>query len=115
MTKKDFDNHRLICKGKSPNIAFEKNEFLNIQNRIKVLDSTLKKCVFDMDKISSIFLKGKTKRKLTSSQAHTQHASHAHYTHAYMYDKVYTCTHCGRKGHLAIFFYFRLNMKVKNV
>ena len=37
------------------------------------------------------------------------HAHHAH-THDSMYAKVYTCTHCGRKGHLAKFRYDRLNI-----
>ena len=32
-----------------------------------------------------------------------------------MYDKVYTCAHCGRKGHLAKFCYVKLNMLNKNV
>jgi len=34
------------------------------------------------------------------------HAYHAH-THDSMYANVYTCTHCGRKGHLAKFCYDR--------
>ena len=32
-----------------------------------------------------------------------------------MYDKVYICVHCGRKGHLAKFYYAELNMLNKNV
>jgi len=32
-----------------------------------------------------------------------------------MYDKMYTCAHCGRKGHLAKFFYAKLNVLNKNV
>ena len=36
------------------------------------------------------------------------HASHAH-THDTMHAHVYTCTHCGRTGHLAKFCYDRLN------
>jgi len=55
-----------------------------------------------------MFLKGKTKRKLTSSQAHIQHALHAHHTYAYMYGKVYTCIHCACKSHLSKFCYSRL-------
>ena len=35
------------------------------------------------------------------------HASHVH-THHTMYAHVYTCTHCGRKGHLAKFCYDRI-------
>ena len=39
---------------------------------------------------------------------HTPHVHHDH-THSHMYARVYTCTHCGRKGHLARFCYDRLN------
>ena len=35
--------------------------------------------------------------------------------HAFMYDKVYTCAHCDRKGHLAKFYYAKLNMLNKNI
>ena len=31
-------------------------------------------------------------------------------THNSMYDNVYTCTHCGRKGHLAKYCYDRINV-----
>ena len=37
------------------------------------------------------------------------HASHVH-THDTMYASVYTYTHCGRKGHLAKFYYDRINV-----
>jgi len=40
--KKDFHDHKLVCKGKSPSIVFDKNKFLGIQKCIIVLDSTLK-------------------------------------------------------------------------
>ena len=36
------------------------------------------------------------------------HASHVH-THDTMYAHVYTCTHCGRKSHLAKFCFDRIN------
>ena len=95
-------------QGKSPNIGVDRKEFSNIKKRIDILDSTLKKCASDMSKFSSIFSKGKTQRKHTS--IHTQHAlqaqhvSHTHkHNHAYIYGKVYTCTHCDRKGHLEKF------------
>ena len=39
-TKKEFDKYKLVCKGKSPN-TFNKNEFLDIQKRIDILDTTL--------------------------------------------------------------------------
>ena len=61
--KKDFDKYKLICQGKSPNITFNKKEFLDIQKLIEVLDTTLKKCAFDMNKFASMFSKGKKSKK----------------------------------------------------
>jgi len=111
--KIDFEKYKTTYKGKSPNITCNKNKFLDIQKRIEVLDTTLKKCAFDMNKFASMFSKGKTQRK------HTSHASNTHHTHqhkhAFMYGKVYTCAHCGRKGHLAKFCYAKLNMQNKNI
>jgi len=70
--KKAFDKYKLVCTGKSPNIAFNKNEFLNIQKRIDVLDITLKKCAFHMNKFASMFPKGKNpKETYTSFISHT--------------------------------------------
>jgi len=40
--KKNFDKYKLVCKGKSPNIVFNENKFLDIQKHIDVLDTTLK-------------------------------------------------------------------------
>ena len=37
------------------------------------------------------------------------HAPHGH-THQHMYAHVYTCTHCGRKGHLAKFCFDRIHV-----
>ena len=117
----DFDKYKLVCKGKSPNFAFNKKKFLDIQKRIDVLDTTLKKCAFDMNKLSSMFPKGKTKRKHTchsSHKLHEKHAQHAHthqHKHAFMYGKVHTCEHCDCKGHLVKFCYVKLNMLNKNV
>jgi len=41
--------------------------------------------------------------------AHVSHAHHAYTHHAFHYGKVYTCTYCGRKGHLVKFCYDRIN------
>ena len=105
-SKKDFNDHKIICKGKNPNNDFDRNDFSSIQKRIDILDSTLMKYAFDMSKFSSLFSKGKTQRKHTST--HIQHTSHVHHTshihqhnHAFIYGKVYTCTHYSRNGHLA--------------
>ena len=73
--KKDFENYKISSKGKSPISSCNKNEFIEIQKRVDVLDSTLKKCAFDLNKFASRFPKGITQGKHT----HHQHArKHAH-------------------------------------
>ena len=47
-----------------------------------------------------------------TSKSHTKHAhiSHAHYIHhVFMYGRIYKCTYCDRHGHLAKFYYDRIN------
>ena len=51
-----------------------------------------------------------------SYRIHMHHHAHTHTTH--MHARVYTCTHCGRKGHLARFWFDRLtsiNFTTKNI
>ena len=55
--KIDFEKYKTTYKGKSPNITYNKNKFLDIQKRIEVLDTTLKKCAFDMTKFVYIIPK----------------------------------------------------------
>ena len=101
--KKDFEKYKISWKGKSPISTCNKNEFLEIQKRIEVLDTSLKKYAFDMTKLASMFPKGKSQGKHTHHHASNTH-KHAHsHKHAFMYDRIYTCTHCGRKGHLEKF------------
>ena len=42
------------------------------------------------------------------SHAYAHFARHNH-THTHMHLRVYKCTHCGRKGHLAKFCYDKIN------
>ena len=80
--------------------------------------NVLKKCEFDKAKLEAMFSKkNSSKRHIHTTHAHTSklhtkyaHVSHAHHTyHAFMFDRVYTCTYCGRKGHLAKFYFDRIN------
>ena len=52
-------------------------------------------------------------QEINSTQyAHpTRHIPHVHHdhTHSHMYARVYKCTHCGRKGHLAKFYFNKIN------
>jgi len=41
---------------------------------------------------------------------HTNHGIHMLLMFDTMYAHVYTCTHCGRKGHLAKFCYDKINI-----
>ena len=76
---KGFDKYKLVCKIKSPNITFNKNEFLDIQKHIEVLDTTLKKCAFDMNKFAYMFSKGKPKGNIHLIHlTHTMKNMHTH-------------------------------------
>ena len=61
----------------------------------------------DHKKLESMF------RKKHAPHVHAHHTRHTHishvHTHNTMYTHVYTCTHCGRKGHLVKFCYDRIN------
>ena len=64
-------------------------------------------------------------QKKQALHVHAQHPRHtyAHFTrhdhtHSHVHTRVYKCTHCGRKGHLAKYYYDRLdhfNFAYKNV
>ena len=58
-------------------------------------------------RLESMFRKKQVPPMHAHHTRHT-HASHVH-THNTMYAHVYTCTHCGRKGHLAKFYYDRVH------
>ena len=82
------------------------------------LSSTLSSCAFNHSRLESLFSKKQT------PHIHAQHhhayayvARHDH-THTHKHIKVYKCTHCGCKGHLAKFCYdkiYALNFAKKNV
>ena len=51
------------------------------------------------------------KKQVPNVHAHKSWHTHAPHvpTHNTMYARVYTCTHCGRKGHLVKFYYDRIH------
>ena len=59
-------------------------------------------------KLESLFHKKHVSHIHAHPSRHT-HVSHAH-THDTMYARVYTCTHCGCKDHLAKFCYDKINV-----
>ena len=63
----------------------------------------------DHKKLESMFHKKHAPHIHAHHSWHTPHVHHDH-THAHMYARVYTCTHCSRKGHLTKFYFNRLNI-----
>ena len=58
----------------------------------------------DHKKLESMF------RKKHAPRVHVHHTRHTHASHDHTHDAhVYTCTHCGRRGHLAKFCFDRLH------
>ena len=50
------------------------------------------------------------KKQISHAHAHTSWHTHAHHAHpTHMYARVYKYIHCGRKGHLAKFYFDRIN------
>ena len=40
---------------------------------------------------------------------HTKHVHTPHTHHTFIYGRIYSCTYCGRKGHLAKFYFDKIN------
>ena len=93
-----------------------------LKNKINSLGEVLKKCEFGKSRLEDMFPKKHILKKQThtthththkSQYLHSYHAKHVHklnihtpYTHhAFMYDKIYACTYCDRKSHLAKFYF----------
>ena len=115
-----MDAHKISYKAKFSII--NENEIFTLKNKLNALRNILKKCKFDRTRLV-MFLKRQKKslthyvspsHNHTHTQAHAHyttnaHAHHAHTHHAFLYSKLYTCTYCGRQGHLAKFCYDKLN------
>ena len=103
-----------------------------LKERIDSLGIVLKNCEFDKKKIEAMFPKKQASKKHvfhahTHAHVHTTqplhrgkppkhaHPTHTHTHHAFMYRKVFTCSFCGRKGHVANFCYDRLNSSRHNI
>ena len=76
-----------------------------LKKSVDYLGSTLSHCVSSHTRLESMF----RKKQIPSLHAHHPRHTHAPHGHTHhMYAHVYTCTHCGRKGQLAKFFFDRL-------
>ena len=61
-------------------------------------------CAFNHKRLETLF----SKKQVPHVHAHHHHHAYAYvvrrdHTHTHKHPKVYMCTHCGRKGHLAKF------------
>ena len=82
--------------------TIDDSEINLLKNKINNLSSTLSKCAFNHSRLESLF------SKKQAPHVHAHHSQHAYahfarhdHTHTHMHPRVYKCTHCGRKGHLA--------------
>ena len=83
------------------------NDITMLKKSVDCLGSTLSQCVMNHTRLESMFRKKYVPPMHAHKSWHT-HALHIH-THNTMYAHVYTCTHCGRKSHLAKFCYDRIH------
>ena len=83
-----------------------------LKKSVDCLGSTLSHCALNHSRLEPIFRKKQVRKKqvplMHAHKPRHTYTSHVH-SHNTMYAHVYTCTHCGRKGHLAKFCYDRLN------
>ena len=111
--KIDIDSHvchasvaspisHIICSTLSSSI---KNDINVLKKSVDCLGSTLSQCALNHNYESLV-----RKKQAPSLHAHPPRHTHAPHVHTHhMYAHVYTCTHCGRKGHLAKFCYDRIH------
>jgi len=84
------------------------NDINNLKKSVECLGSTLSHCAMNHTRLESLI----RKKQVPTMHAHPTRHTHAHHGHNHnMYAHVYTCTHCGRKGHLARFCYDRLHVE----
>ena len=82
------------------------------------LSSTLSTCAFNHTKLESLFSKKQTPHIHAHHHNAYAHFAHHDHKHTHMHSKVYKCTHCGRKGHLAKFYFNKIshiNFANKNI
>ena len=80
-----------------------------VKKKFDCSGSTFSQCAFKHNKLESMFRKKQVPHMHADPTRHTSHAHHTHTQTTLMYYKVYTCTHYGGRGHLAKFYFDRLN------
>ena len=111
--KNDMSSHVCHARVVSPRspIACTSSSRINddiclLKKNMDCLGSTLSQCAKSHTRLKSLFRKKQVPIMHAHHPRHT-HASHDH--HYTLYAHVYTCTHCGRKGHLAKFCFDRIH------
>ena len=104
--KKIVDSHS--CHANNVASYFDKNEIHVLKRGIDCLSSNLSNCVFNHDRLESMFRKKQISYAHAQAPRHT-YALHAHSHTTHMHARVYKCTYCGRKGHLAKFYFDKIN------
>jgi len=94
--KKNFVSHAHVYSFKI------ENDIFIVKKKIDCLSSTLSQCTFNHNKLESMFCEKYVPYVHAHHPWRTPHVHHDH-THSYMYARVYTCTHCGRKDILQNF------------
>ena len=77
-----------------------------LKKSVVCLGFTLSQCAKSHTRLESLF---RTKQVPSMHAHHPRHTHAPHGHHHSMYAHVYTCTHCGRGGHLAKFCFDRLH------
>ena len=98
-------NKHVACSTLSSSI---KDDICVLKKSKDYLGSTLSQCASNYKRLESTF----HKKHAPNLHAHPSWHTHAHHTYTYdfMYARVYTCTHCGRIGHLVKFCYDKINI-----
>ena len=94
----------------------DENEISTLKSKINTLENVLKKCELHKARLEAIFFKKNTSKKhVHATHAHTSKSQHIHtHKHAYPHTyhpfiyRVYSCTYCDRKCHLAKFYFDRI-------
>jgi len=98
-------NTPIACSTLSSSIE---NDIKILKKSVDCLGSTLSHYAMNHTRLESLVRKKQVPTMHAHPSRHT-HASHGHHHHMYVH--VYTCTHCGRKGHLARFCYDRIHIE----
>ena len=74
------------------------------------MSSTLSNCAFKHSKLETLVQRKQAPHVHAHHPRHTYaHFAYHDHTHSHVHSRVYKCTHCDRKGHLAKFYLDKIN------